>query len=90
MYTKNKTYILRFHQQNLFGAVLATFADIAFSIFVGIVFVTFVDTLSVAFLVSSHTITLRSRIKKGLLKKRGGGGEGSENSVKKNSWEWLE
>ena len=34
-----------------------TFFDMVFVIFVGIVFVTFVDTLSEAFIISSQTLT---------------------------------
>ena len=37
-------------------AVLAAFVDIVFVIFVSIAFVTIVDTLSTAFVISSHTI----------------------------------
>ena len=39
-----------------------TFVDIAFATLVGIIFLTFVDKLSVAFINSSHTITELSAI----------------------------
>ena len=42
--------------------MLVTFADIVFVIFVGIVIVTFAGTLSMAFIVSSHTLTKVSAI----------------------------
>ena len=53
----NRFDILLFLISEVIDIVTATFVDIVFITFVGILFATFSDTLSVAFIISSHTIT---------------------------------
>ena len=63
---KNRERSRHYYQGNNESTGIVTFVDIVFVIFVGTVFVevfvTFVDTLSTTFIISSHAITESSRV----------------------------